>query len=152
MSHLADQPQSGIARQPGVGIQREHITNARRHGRGRTVEGHERRIGRAAQQAIELVQLAALAFPAHPALLRGIEHPPAMQHQETRSTGGRPVSHVERLDRPCGACQQLGVARTFGLRAVDAVEQQGENEIAAARRQVMDLQPLDLLDQFVLAA
>ena len=70
MRHLADQAAHRIARQSRVGVERHDVTDiGGRDGRpGADVD--ERGVGRAAQQPIQFVQLAALALPADPPRLR----------------------------------------------------------------------------------
>ena len=55
MGHLADQPERRIPRQPRVGIEGDDVAHVRRHPRGSAGDRHERRVGGAAQQPIELV-------------------------------------------------------------------------------------------------
>jgi hypothetical protein len=62
MGELAHQAARRVARQARIGIERDHEAYAGRHAFGRD----ERGVVGAAQQPVELVQLAALALPAHP--------------------------------------------------------------------------------------
>ena len=86
MRHLADQTCRRVARQPRIGVQRDDKANVLRQRVGAAIAGIEC----ATQQAVQLGQLAALAFPAHPdAFGRG---PPAVavqvQKARTGGTGG----------------------------------------------------------------
>ena len=69
MNRRADQAMRGLARQLGVGIERDDVTNlCQQFGAG---GGHdEAGVGGAAQELIELAQLAALSFPANPLVFR----------------------------------------------------------------------------------
>ena len=55
MGHLADQTERRVPRQSRVGIERDDVTHVGRHLRCLPVDRHERRIGGAAQEAVELV-------------------------------------------------------------------------------------------------
>src|SRR5581483_10345717 len=92
MGHLADQPLDGIARQSCIGIERDDVADAGRQVR-RGVE--ERRVGRPAQQAVELVQLAALALPSHPAALGAVPDAAPVQQVETIATVAGRMASVE---------------------------------------------------------
>ena len=67
--HRSDQAPRRFPRQARVGVECDHVTNARGCKRSRHVGCHERRVGGAAQEAVELPQLPALALPTHPDLL-----------------------------------------------------------------------------------
>src|SRR5580658_4264024 len=62
--HFADQPEYRVARQPGVGIERDDVTNVRRHLWRLAVQVEEVGVGRATQQPVRFAQVAARAFPA----------------------------------------------------------------------------------------
>ena len=108
--HLADQPAHGVSRQPRIGIERDHIAHAGRNGGRLAADGQEARVDGAAQQAIQFVQLAALALPTHPDALRFVPQPSPMQEQEAiaRRTGtvlevqarGCPRPHARAAPRP----------------------------------------------------
>ncbi len=72
MCRGAHQAPHRIDRQAGIGIERDHVAHAFRCARRDAVDWQEGRVPGAAQQAVEFVQLAALAFPAHPFLLRSV--------------------------------------------------------------------------------
>ena len=86
----ADERPGGIARQTRVRIEREAVAHARKHVEPPDLRG-ERRIARASQQAVELVDLAALAFPAHPDALARIPAAFAVKQEEPIGmTGAEP--------------------------------------------------------------
>ena len=115
----ADEPRRGAARKLGIGVQRDHEANRRRDV-GRLDD--ERGVGRAAQEAIELVQLAALALPAHPARLALAPEASAVEQMEARfASAGWAVPPVQLVDaRARGREQGLVVGRVLrgGIRPV----------------------------------
>ena len=140
MRHLADQGAQAVTRQPGVGVQRDDKTDIR----GNPVRaGDKGGVGGTAQQPVQLIQLAALAFPADPAPLGCIPRPAAMQKQKAVS-----LRHGIGLVQPCHGrdrrCDQLIVQwRLLGL-CVRPVRQQRKMHFAADAGQMMHLQLLDL--------
>ena len=71
--HFADQPADRVARQPGVGVERDDVADAVGHRWRLPAEAQEAGVGRAAQQPVQLMQLAALAFPADPPRLAAFQ-------------------------------------------------------------------------------
>lgn len=69
MVHLADQLRHRIAHQARIGVQRHDIFDTFRND---IRAAEERRVLVAAQQHVQLMQLAALALPAHPAASAGL--------------------------------------------------------------------------------
>ena len=102
-------------------------------------------VGRAAQQPVQLVQLAALAFPADPPRFACVPDPPAMEQQEAVAAGRRAIALVEPGDAGCRRFQQCRVAVDMLGRGIDPVGEQSEMQIAFRAREVVDLQTLDLL-------
>ena len=103
--HLADQARDRVARQPRIQIEGDHIAHV--GGQHAVARVEERRLARAAQQVIELVQLAALAFPADPPSLRLVPTAAAMEQEEAVGAGRRRIARVELRDavawrRPAG--------------------------------------------------
>ncbi|MCY1219812.1 hypothetical protein D9M72_318020 [compost metagenome] len=94
MGHLADQPQRGIAWQPRVGVEGDDVAHAGRHLRCPAVDGHVAGVAGAAQQPVQLMQLAALALPSHPLALHGVEHAPAVKQQKAIASRTRPMALV----------------------------------------------------------
>src|SRR5258705_4391597 len=83
----ADQRARGVAREPGVRIEREAVANRRQQVQAPDLDG-EARIGRAAQQTVEFFDLAALALPADPRLLALVPLAAAGEEEETVSVLG----------------------------------------------------------------
>ena len=139
--HLAHHPPHGTARQPRVGVQRDDVTNAGRHG-GRVQEG---RVAGATQQPVQLVELAALALPADPACLPRVPDPAPMQQQEAVASGRIAVQPVQPGDAGRGGGQQRRIAIGVLRRAVGPVGQEGEMQLAVLAGEVVDLQPRHLV-------
>ena len=147
MRHLADQPGRGVARQPRVGVEGDDVTHAFGHPWRRPVGTDEAGVGGAAQQTVQLMQLAPLALPPHPDALAGIVAPLSMEQQEARARRARRVPQVQGRNLSFGLRQQDRVGGQGFLRGIEPVGQKGKTQIAAAARQVVHLQPLDLLAQ-----
>ena len=143
MRHLADQPTHGVTRQSRVRIERHDVAHACRRRRRSETHVHESGVGRAAQQPVQFVELAALAFPPDPTRFAFVPNPAPMQKKETGSAGSRAIAQVE----PCDAfrCRddERGVAFDLFGRSVGPVRHQREMQIALGAREVMDLKPLD---------
>ena len=138
---LADEPDHRVARGAGIGVQRHDVDDVLRQ---RRVQRHEGRVAVAAQQEVELVQFAALALPAHPALLRGIVETMAVQKMET----GRAFAWIARIepgDLLAGEVEDLGVDRVdLGL-AVRPIREQREVKLFGGVGEIMDLDIADVL-------
>ena len=98
MRHLADQATHRVARQSRVRIERHDVTNARRGSRRSEPDVHESGVGRAAQQSIQFVELAALALPPDPPRFALIPDATPVQKEETRSAGRRAIAQIETRD------------------------------------------------------
>ena len=109
MRHLADQPPDRVARQSRVQIQREDVSDVLRRRRRGGAEIHEGGVRRAAQQPIQLVKFAALAFPTDPSPFTVVPDAPAVQQEKTRACRGRAVTSVEALYAFAGKSEQLRV-------------------------------------------
>ncbi len=145
VGHLADQPAHGLPRQAGVGVQGDHIAHALRQGGG----SQEGRVGGAAQQPIEFVELAALALPADPAPLSLVPQAFAVQQHEAVAGRSGAIAMVQPRDALPGRGPQGLVGLGLFAVGVAPIGQQGEIELARRAGQIVDLQPLDLfLDIF----
>ena len=143
--HLADQPVHRVARQPGVGVERDDVADAGGHRRRLPAEVQEAGVGRAAQQPVQFVQLAALAFPADPPRLAGVPDPLAVQQQEAVAAGRRTVAPIEPGDAGDRRFQQRRIAVDMLGRGIQPVGEQREMQVALRAGEVVDLQMLDLL-------
>ncbi len=133
-----------VARQPGVGIERDDVADAGGHVRRLPVEVQEARVGRAAQQPVQFVQLAALAFPADPARLAGVPDALAMQQQEAVATGRRAIAPIEPGNAGDRRIQQRRIAVDMLCRGIQPVGEQSEMQVTLRTGEVVDLQVLDL--------
>jgi hypothetical protein len=109
------------AGQPSIGIERDHIPHVGRRGR-RRASGHDAGRQRPTQERVQLVQLAALPLPTHPAALGLVPRPASVEEQEPRVTiGGLPVALVQPVDPGGGRRKDLVVARNALGRGVEPV-------------------------------
>src|SRR5437762_2113240 len=88
MSDGADQPPRDFARQIRVGVERQHVANAGEQ-LGASGDETEVGVGASAQQPIQLLELTALAFPAHEAAAARVLTAPPMQQEIARLSGAR---------------------------------------------------------------
>ena len=116
----------GVARQPGVGVERDAVADVAAAASGSPTCDVEAGVGGAAQQAVELLDLAALALPAHPGALARVPLPPAMEEEEAvrPAVGG---AGVQGLD-PCPRRGEDGlVVRHHARRRVGEVAERGRS-------------------------
>ena len=99
---LADEPSGGTSGQSGIGIQGYDIAHIPGHAR---LAGQIRRVGRAAEQAIEFMQLASLALPSDPFTFARVPDTPAVQKHESFTAGRRAVALVQFRD--CRVCRGI---------------------------------------------
>ena len=143
MRHFADQATHRVARQSRVRIKRHDIANASR-GSGRSeADVHESGVGRGAQQAIQFVELAALALPSDPPRFTFIPDAPPVQKEETRSARRRAIAQIETRDAVRRSGDERGVAVSVLGHGVGPIGQQREMQIAFRARKVVNLQPFD---------
>ena len=145
MGKLSDQPPGRPDRQARIGIQRDDVSDTGRQRGHLTIDRQEGRIGGAAKQAIELVQLAALTLPAHPLLFTFVPDAPAMQKEEPRAILGGSILLVQPGDAGSRFVEQRHIIRTMFRRAVVPVREKREGEIVVLVGEVVNLQPFDLL-------
>ncbi|MCY1284316.1 hypothetical protein D9M70_332150 [compost metagenome] len=154
VGHLADQAQRRVARQPGVGIQRDDVAHAGqdvglpRFVGSTAIQRHEAGVGGAAQQPVEFVEFATLALPAHPAVLAGVEPAPAVQQVEALAARGRAVPLVQCGDGLLRDADQVGVAVEHFRIRIEAIRQQGKGQVATCAGQMVDFEALDVAAQF----
>src|SRR6185437_10389674 len=83
MGHLADETDGAAARQTCVGVERDDVADAVAELCKLVGGDDETGVACAAQQAVQFMELAALALPAHPFALRRIPAAAAMEQEET---------------------------------------------------------------------
>ena len=143
VGHLADQAAHGIAGQPGIRIEGDHIAHVRRQ--LADVGPEEGRFARSAQQPVQFVELATLALPSHPPSLRRVPQAMAVEQEKAVAAGDRRVACIETGDARARHGQQLAVVgRGFGG-GIAPIRQQGEVHGAGWIGQVVDFQPFDQL-------
>src|SRR6185436_18475812 len=89
VSHRADEAGRDSAGQERIGIEGDHVPHSWGHRRRAPADRDECRIARTREQAVELVELPALALPAHPCALARVPEPFAVEQEETRAAGRR---------------------------------------------------------------
>ena len=138
---MPDELAGGIARQLGVGVERDDILDGRQDGR----LPHD--LGKAfartaAQEGVELRELSPLAFVTHPHAFSGVPAARAVkQEKEVLSVGA--IFAVQHLDPGPRPLQQHLISRQNLLRCVAEIRQQGEVKVPVPIREVMNLQGLD---------
>ncbi|MNZ49332.1 hypothetical protein D3C78_670970 [compost metagenome] len=130
VSHLGNQSAGGIPRQAGVRIQRDHIAHRTRDCGWLPIERHEAGIGGAAQQAVQLMELAPLALPPHPAALAGVELAMAMEQQETIASRPRAMFAVQLGNGLTDVGQQGVVIGHDRLVGIHTIAEQRKREVA----------------------
>jgi hypothetical protein len=80
MRDRAHEHARGAGREHRVRIQRDDVAAFLQ--RGRTADDGGKHVGTAAQELVELAQLAALALPPHPGVLLRVPLPDAMEQEE----------------------------------------------------------------------
>ena len=148
MRHGADELSDGAPRKPRVAIEGDDVANARAR---RFLVRQEGGVRGATKEPVELVELAALALPAHPAALRRVPDPPAVEQMEPRSAvGSRSVPLVElghgiarRREEP-----RIFLAALPGR--IDPVGQESEGDVPVRIGQEPHLELLDLSPRLVL--
>ncbi len=143
MGQLADQPPHRIARQARVCIERQHELHVPRHG-----AGEKARVGRPAQQPVQLHELAALALPPHPAAFRRVPVPTAVQQQKAVAPLGG-MRRVQPRDPGLRLHDQRRIGRGGLGRGVRPVRNQRIMHRSADAREVMHLEPLQMFGQIL---
>ena len=140
MGEDADQLPRDVAGQAGVAVERQAVAHLRQH--GQVADLHDvAGVARAAQQPVELLELPALALPAHEAPFLRV--PLALPVEEVEA-GGLAVARVQRLDALARGRHDRRVARPLRLVRVHEVAEQREVEV---RVEVADRLDLEVLDQ-----
>ena len=141
MGHGGRELARRVARQLGVAVQDDHIADAAQAPDVADDRGEGAEL--AAQRSVEVLELAALALPAHPHALARVPQPGAMQQKKRRGPPGREVAGVERQDTLAGAPQQRDVGVHVLAWRVAEVGQQREKEVGIAVGEVTDLERIE---------
>ena len=94
---------------------------------------------------IQLVQLAALALPSHPAALRLAPYSATMQKEETLARRARAVNSVQSRDALAPRHRAARRQRERFRRSVGPIRKQRKVQLAFRRSEIVDLEALDLL-------
>src|SRR4029453_15581040 len=87
--HRADQSFDGSSWQPRVAVQRDDVADTGRRARRR----QKRRVLSSPEQAVQLVELPALALPSHPRAFALVPEAPTMEQEESLTAAlDRPVA------------------------------------------------------------
>ncbi len=133
------------AGQPRIGVERDHVAHVHGRDRRRPPRGKDAGRRRAAQKGVQLVELASLALPAHPASLGFVPGAlPVEQQEPGASSGGFAVAVVEAFDPRRSGREEVVVAGEMLGGCVEPVREQGEPNVAIAVSQVVDLEAADL--------
>ena len=106
---------------------------------------HECRVARATQQPVQLVELAAFAFPSNPLLLPIVPDPPTMEQEETVTPRRRSVAAIQTGDTLGGSIEKGVIPPGVLGRGVRPIRKKREMKVAFRAREVVDLQTFDLL-------
>ncbi len=135
------EPSHGAPGQPRVGVERDHVPDARRWDRRGPARCQDAGRRRAAQEGIELEELAALALPADPATLGLVPASAAVEEQEPGAAArGVAVALVEPVDRGRRGREELVIAGNVLGRGVEPVREQGEPDVTLAVGEVVHLE------------
>src|SRR5437773_7521557 len=153
MRHRPNQPIDGSSWQPGVGIERDdvpdvarnlaHLAQTTRDSSRARVTRYKRGVRRSSEEAIQLVELPALALPPHPRLLALVPEPPTVEEKESlASTRNGTVASVQTRDPLARRGETLLVTRHALRGRIRPVGEKGETKITIRIRQVVHFQPL----------
>ena len=143
MRHRANQALDGAPRQPCVGVERDDVADSRK---AAPAVGRKVVSSRSAEQAVQLVELPALALPPHPRALALAPEAPAVEQEEPLAAVlGRTVASIQTRHALTRRRQRVLVTRHGLGRRVRPIGEQGEAKIAIGVREVVHLEPLDLL-------
>ena len=119
-----DQLARHASRQPRVAVERDAVPDLRQDAQVAHRHG-EARVGGAAQQPVELLDLSALALPSHPEPFALVPLAQAVKQEEPVRAAVR-VPGVERGDARAGRLENLRVVRQRFGRRVQEVAEDGE--------------------------
>ncbi len=142
MLHDTDELLRRVPRQTGVGVERDAVPHGRQDVELADLLG-EARVRCASQQAIEFLDLSALALPADPRVLTSVPLPFAMEEIEAIGVFGT-EPRVEGLDPRAGGREHR---RIPGQLARGRVGKIAEDREVDARIQVSEREHLEMLDK-----
>ena len=129
-----------------VGVERDHVSDGGGHVGPPAPRREERRVVRAPQEVVQLVELPALALPSHPLAFRLIPDAPAMEQEEALAAVGRAaVAPVEARDPVDGGREEPIILRHGLGGRVGPVGQEREVDVTVRIGEVVDLEPTDML-------
>ena len=143
MRHRPDQRNGRVARQHGVGVESDDEANGVQPAE-LALRDREGLAAAAEHPGVEVGELAALALPAHPAVVDRVE--PAWAHEEVEGRRRRvalAVRGVERLHALDSRRDDLGVAGHRLLIGVEEVAEQGEPDLRIGVREILRLEMLE---------
>ncbi len=146
MGDRSDQLARRLAGQARVGVERDHVSDARgRRSRAR-IRRQERGVGGPAQEVVQLAQLAAFALPAHPDALARVPFPAAVKNPEAVAASAsirRAVPRVEPRDRGARPLEKRGIpGERFGGR-IAPIREEREAQLGVGIGQCVHFQPAD---------
>ena len=150
VGHFAYQAFGGASGKPGIGIDSDDVADIPGDLRSGDAAVEKTGVLRAAQQAVQFVQFAALALPSHPGALGDVPQPLAVQQHEQRRSIAR-ITLVQFRNTRTGAFQQRLVGRRRLALAVGPVGQQNKGQPCVRVGKIMDFEPRDLFGDGVLA-
>ena len=141
MGHGGDKPPGGITRQLSVSVQGDDILD-----RGQKIQITDNirkaTAGRTTKQGVEIGELSALAFIAHPLVFGWIPAARAMKQKKPLGTVRR-ILAVEPLYPRVSSVQQIFIIGHMLGRCVTKICQQGEMQVRVMVCQIMNLHGLD---------
>ena len=146
MRHCADERDGGVPWQHRIRVEGDHVAHAAQP-RGLSLDGRERAVVRSEQVPVELHQLAALALPAHPDAVGGVQAPRAVKDVEGRAPLGR-VRRVRRVEgtHPLHGRRHDGVIVRLHLGVcVEKIPEQREADFRITVCQVLCLEVIERL-------
>ena len=146
MGHGADQTVDDASGQMRVGVEGDHVADGGGHVGPPAARREERRVVRPPQEAVQLVELPALALPSHPLAFRLIPDAPAMEQEEALAAVGRAtVAAVEARDPVDGGREEPIILRHGLGGRVGPVGQEREVDVTVRIGEVVDLETTDML-------
>ncbi len=148
VGHFPHESPGSSARKSSISIECDHVTNARRHGRGnkrqRRIGGQETRVGRSPQQSIQLVEFATFAFPPHPFSLSRVPQPSTMEKKESFADRRRCMTRVQMRNASNRNAEKFVVFCGALCCRVFPIREKREMKFVILICQIVNLKPLNL--------